>query len=480
MAIRVRPERASRFVRRGALSGCALALLVATGRASAADGDATVVARQHFERGYAAAQRGELELAVTEFERAYAASPNPSVLFNLGQAYASAGRPAEAVETLERYLKLAGDSIPSDRRALVNELIAYHSRTLGEIMLDVSPPGAEVTLDDRSLGAAPFARPVRVIRGRHTVVVSKSGYERHVDSLAVDAGARLSFQFTLEPIPPSARLRVSCVLPDVAVAIDGRTVGRTPLRALAAIPGAHELELSRPGYVTLRRTLTLRAGEDAETPCELRPAPKTSAFARLVLNHPAGTSAWLDGQSFEGQAVPAGRHHLLVAGPGFERTESAVNLAPGVVSEVTILPSPAGAAASEELTERKRTQRIVAYAAGGAGLALGATAIALFVYNNRAYADWQKESDEFTRDYAEDPALAPPERLDALLADERAIRNRDALAVGAGVLGGALLAAGVVLYVTARPTEPTLKVTGDVALGRDSLPLPRVWLTGAF
>lgn len=430
--------------------------------AAAVEPDPTTAARQHFERGYAAAQRGELEVAVTEFERAYATSPNPSVLFNLGQAYASAGRPAEAVETLRRYLELGGDAISADRRALVESLVEYHSRDLAELVLDVAPAGAEVSVDGRVVGVAPFAKPLVVARGAHVVVARLAGHEPRVQTVKMSAKERVSLRVALAPPAPSARLRLTCPVPDVTVALDGRPVGRTPLAtSIAAAPGSRVLELARPGYVPVRRALELRPGEDTSTSCALRATRPDRSFARLALTHPAGTRAILDELPFTGQPIPPGRHRLVVTGPGFEPAERALALPAGTVSRVTVLPPPSGDVASRELAERGSTQRFVAYVAAGTGLALGATALGIYLYNNGKYAAWQRDSRAFTRDYARDPRTAPPERLDALLAGERSIRNRDALALGAGVLGGALLSAAVGLYVTALPSEPALTVTGS-------------------
>jgi hypothetical protein len=461
----------------------AVGLLLALVRPiNAAEPEATELARQHFQRGYGAAQRGELDLAVTEFERAYAASPNPSVLFNLGQAYASAGRALEAVDTLERYLALSGDAVQPGRRALVESLIAYHSRSLGELALDISPTGAEVTVDARSVGAAPLAAPLRLTRGAHVVSVSLSGYEPQLAPVEVRAGERLPLRVALRPSAPSARVRIRCAIPDVAVAVDGRVAGNTPLdSSISVLPGARTVELSRPGYVTVRRVVEVRAGDDVEVPCSLRPIPPTPAFARLSLSHPLGTRALLDEQPFTGQAVPAGRHRLVVSGDGFERAERTVTLRPAAVTKISLVPRRAGASASLELAERQRTQRVVAYVAGGTGLALGAAALGIYFYNNGRHTAWQRDADAFKRDFARDPSLAPPSRLDALLEDERAIRTRDAVALAGGVLGGALVATAVGLYFTAQSEDAVLTVTGGVAPGgpRSAL-LPSAVFAGTF
>ncbi len=78
----------------------ALATL-ATGTARA---DVRTEARRHFRAGMEAIQRGRLDEGVAELELAYERLPHPNVLYNIGRAYAEAGRYEPALEYFERYL----------------------------------------------------------------------------------------------------------------------------------------------------------------------------------------------------------------------------------------------------------------------------------------------------------------------------------------------------------------------------------------
>src|SRR5262245_35959210 len=57
-------------------------------------------AKLHFDRGLEEAHDGNLDVAVAEFEKSLAFQSHPTVLFNLGEAYAALGRPVEAVDRL--------------------------------------------------------------------------------------------------------------------------------------------------------------------------------------------------------------------------------------------------------------------------------------------------------------------------------------------------------------------------------------------
>lgn len=77
----------------------------------AARADVRTEARQHFRQGMALIAEGKTEEGVRELEAAYALLPHPSVLFNIGRAYAEAGDLDRAEDYLKRYL----DTDPADR-----------------------------------------------------------------------------------------------------------------------------------------------------------------------------------------------------------------------------------------------------------------------------------------------------------------------------------------------------------------------------
>src|SRR5262245_61199389 len=97
------------------VASVALAVLLAS-TAAFADDDPHSAAREHFARGVELVDEGAFEQAAHEFQRAYDLEPNAAVLYNMGQAFAAAGRPVEAVSALARYLEAGGAAIPSTRR----------------------------------------------------------------------------------------------------------------------------------------------------------------------------------------------------------------------------------------------------------------------------------------------------------------------------------------------------------------------------
>ena len=72
--------------------------------------DARVEARRHFKTGMALIADGKLEDGISELLEAYSIRPHPNVLFNIGRAYETAGRNADALTFYNRYL----DANPPD------------------------------------------------------------------------------------------------------------------------------------------------------------------------------------------------------------------------------------------------------------------------------------------------------------------------------------------------------------------------------
>jgi len=418
-------------------------------------------ARERFERGYGLARDGDFEAAIAEFEAAYATSPNFSVLFNLGQAYGAAGHAVEAAHALERYLELGGTAVSDEQREKVTRLIEYYRRRVGKLSLDVAPAGAHATLDGKDVGSAPFAQPLEVTAGTHGLSITLQGYEPANVSVRIEGGQSTPLKLELVAHQAPALLRVACPVSDVQIDIDGKASGSTPLGdALRLRPGKHELTMRREGYVASQKKLDLAPESSRIVDCELRVDAKAPGLSRLRVRHPEGTQVLVDARPFDGNALPQGRHEVTVVGAGYERTAREVRLAPGASITLDTIPTLAPSRLESERSSRQKTQKIVAYALGGAALAAGTSSVILALSNRSRYADWRAKDERFLADYAKSPQSATPQQLDELTTEENSIRNRDTLALGLGVAGSLLLAGSAALYLTAGGGGPALIVTG--------------------
>jgi hypothetical protein len=435
----------------------ALAVSVLGFAASARADDAQLTAaREHFARGYALAESGNAEAAIGEFEQAYAASPKPSVLYNLGQAYAAAGRSSEAVDALERFLKLSGSSVDEARARQVEALIRYHAQRVGKLTIELSPPESLLYVDGRALGKG--SRTLSLNAGSHSLTATAPGFEPVSVPVAIAPGESKPLALRLAALPAPAGLAIRCRLDGVTVSIDDAPRGKTPSFGGGALAsGAHRVRFERPGYLPDEHSVELRPGETQTVSCEPRIDPRDARHGRVAVTHPAGTRVFLDDAPYTGAQVPPGPHRLRVAGPGYTPEVRQIVLEPRSEASFTLVPPRDPHAVADERERTRKTLRVGAYVLAGVGAATAVSAVALYVDDNARYASWQAQSRTSVRTLASDPNA--PASLDALLAEENDIRRRDAWALGLTVFSCAALATSTVLFLSSREPEQRLVIT---------------------
>jgi tetratricopeptide (TPR) repeat protein len=296
-------------------------LVLAMPSAGRAQSVAPAEASRHFERGYLLARQGSLEEAISEFKQAYALKPHPSVLYNLGQAYAASGRAVEAVDTLARFLSEAPAS-DAERRAQAESLMEYQSQRVGSLTLTISPPQAKLSLDGVALAPTAVSAPNRLTAGWHSVAVTLEGYEPRIEGVQITGKVSTLLSLVLRKKPPP--------------------------------PPSPNVDMARD-----------------------------AALGRL----------------------------------------------------------------REERLRRASMQRTGAILGGGIGVASLAAAGILYASNQRAYADWRRDSRGFA-DELGPPTSATRSELDQLFQRENTLRNRDAWALGLAVFGGVMSASSTVLWLT--------------------------------
>jgi hypothetical protein len=152
-------------------------------------------ARAEFERGRSAFEAGAFREALEHFQEAYRLAPHPNVRVNIANCYDQLDRPIEALVHYENFL-VEADRPPAARRREVESAIARLRQRVGTITLQITPDGAQITIDGSEMRRAPVAEPVRVVSGSHTVVVELDGYRTERQTVVVEGGgnARLALR----------------------------------------------------------------------------------------------------------------------------------------------------------------------------------------------------------------------------------------------------------------------------------------------
>ncbi len=199
-------------------------------------------ARAHFDRGLTLLGAENYDGALAEFERSYALSPRPSVLYNMGVTLQSLRRYPDAVRALERYLREAG-SIPAARRTEVDRVLGQLRSLIAHVTIDAQPAGATIRLDERAIGTAPLAQPVDVGPGSHHLEVWVGGAPVAREDFTIASGESRTVRIAGAPPVASDPMSAGTV---VVPAVTHPTVPTTPPDASTAVDNQASSRGDRP------------------------------------------------------------------------------------------------------------------------------------------------------------------------------------------------------------------------------------------
>ena len=183
----------------------ALAICVAcsatTARAAAEPSDAQAKARAQglLSEGTTAYGRGDYAAALDKFTAAYKIFPSPKLWFNIGQANRDLGRPVEAVEAFDRFLRDAGDA-PPETLAEARRSGAELKTKLGQIQVTCAVDGTVITVDGKQVGSTPLGEMLWTTPGRHQVAAQHAGFAPAIEDVAVTAGKIAAVTIEVLPI----------------------------------------------------------------------------------------------------------------------------------------------------------------------------------------------------------------------------------------------------------------------------------------
>ncbi|PSM32078.1 trypsin-like peptidase domain-containing protein [Haliangium sp. UPWRP_2] len=198
--------------------------------------------------------RGLWAEALKLFEDAYRVFPSPKLHFNIAQALYQLRRPLEALERYERFVREINKEEHQTEWRLAQERVFELQAQIATIDIQCSVIGALVTLDGREVGKTPLPRPVRVVPGAVSIVISKPGYERQVIEVTLKAGDSVT-----------QRVKLLTETEALGSRQDAQSVPPTPGSASSSV--AHDLPPSvlfthlAPSVVVVNATLGDRRGQ---------------------------------------------------------------------------------------------------------------------------------------------------------------------------------------------------------------------------
>jgi hypothetical protein len=150
----------------------------------AADDD-TTKAGARFQQGVELYREGSYEGALAEFRKAYQLSPSYRVLYNIAQTQFALHDFVGAYKSLIQYMAEGRGEISGERLMQVDDMSAKLRERIAHLQITTNVVGADIRIDDVSVGSSPLPGPIPVNVGKHNVTAWKTGLPTASRTLAV-------------------------------------------------------------------------------------------------------------------------------------------------------------------------------------------------------------------------------------------------------------------------------------------------------
>ena len=134
------------------------------------------------------------------------------------------------------------------------------SRKVGEVVF-YAYPEAKVYLNDKYIGRVPPSLKVKLRKGRYRVRFEIPDYAEAEKDLVIKGGEKMKL---IQHIFPEFGVINGIVVNPVGIVyIDGKKIGSSPIRKKIKLSkGKHIIEITSPGYKSIRREIYIKAGEN--------------------------------------------------------------------------------------------------------------------------------------------------------------------------------------------------------------------------
>lgn len=209
-----------------------LAALLSAPAAAQAQPVATVSTAQDgadakFRDGNALYKQQKYAEAKAAFEQAFRQKPAHDIAANLGYAEIKLGQLRDAAEHLAFAVRIWPPTGKEGKKQYALDGLALAKKEIATLTIRVSAPGAEVFVDERSVGRAPLDREVFADAGAHTIEAKLAGWDDAKQTITATKGSEQEVTLTLATTKPV--LLASAAPPAVSAA--------PPL-----LPGAREVQ----------------------------------------------------------------------------------------------------------------------------------------------------------------------------------------------------------------------------------------------
>jgi formylglycine-generating enzyme required for sulfatase activity len=215
----------------------------------------------------------------------------------------------------------------SERQSVVAKL----TPNWAPVSIATQPPGATVLVDGVDVGVTPL--DAQVTAGERQIEARLAGYNAWTNKLIVSAGTPLQLP-EVKLALADGRVDIVSNPAEANVSIDGEFRGRSPLTVKLTPGKAHELTLTKPGYETATRSLSIAADSGRKLAIDL-----VAQYGEVqVESKPVGADVWVDGE--RRAATPATltltgiSHDIEIRRTGFANATQRVTPRPGFPQKI--------------------------------------------------------------------------------------------------------------------------------------------------
>jgi outer membrane receptor for ferrienterochelin and colicin len=251
--------------------------------------------------------------------------PNKNVIFNIARSYEQLRKAPEAY----RYYVLAAEGEKdAGAKKRVEDALTRIAPSVAVLKIETDPPGANVYLDRRDLGArGTTPRALGLAPGKHIIIVELPGYEPVQTTEKVEAvlGQEKRVEFKLVRLVGSLRIEGDAGA-QVRVDDENATPSCTTPCTFDAPIGKHTLFVTRPGYGTGEYPVEIASKQSSSLRVRL-----TAETGSLVVNADVrDAQIEIDGEQvgFTPAVLPVqvGEHKLRVSRSGFRTIEQSITI----------------------------------------------------------------------------------------------------------------------------------------------------------
>jgi hypothetical protein len=170
------------------LASPVLLSVVAPSEALAQSPDEVKIARQTAMEGLTAYKESQFEKAVNLFEQAKAVYPSGQILRMLGYSLLGLERWEEALKAMEDSLETDVGPLTDKDKDDVREQMKKALAHFGTVNISSSVAGAELVVDGSQAYPLPLEKPLRLVEGKHTLVVKAKDHDDARHELDVRGG----------------------------------------------------------------------------------------------------------------------------------------------------------------------------------------------------------------------------------------------------------------------------------------------------